>query len=125
MDINPNSEVLTNNLCHTAVWGIYPHLRTTPHCLKSVLMTQHQYLSIYLSNMKKTSILGLHDRSIFFKKFFYRPQAKSMGESQKSLWAISGSPSYGFNPVSEGVPAVATRNRHVFFKLKKLRVFFF
>ena len=32
---------------------------------------------------------------------------------------------YGFNPVSEGVSAGATRNRYVFFKLKKLRVVFF
>ena len=48
-----------------------------------------------------------------------------MGESQKSLWVISGSPSYGFNPVSEGVSAVATRDRHVFFKLKKITSNFF
>ena len=51
----------------------------------------------------------------FFFKKNYRPQAKSMGESQKSLWVISGSPSYGFNPVSEGVSAVTTRDHHVFF----------
>ena len=73
--------------------------------------------------------LSLHQSSDlkidrFFLKKIYEILVHYICGPEKKLQVISRSRSYGFSLLSEGMASGTPRDRHVFFKLKKIRVIF-